>query len=57
MSLQSEDDLIENFFTIDKISFASASLGNIELQLVFGSISKKLHFVRLSVFLILSQLW
>ena len=39
MSLQSKDDLFENFFTIDKITFASVLLSNIELQLEFGSVS------------------
>ena len=38
MSLQSKDDLFENFFTVYKISFASVSLNNIELQLEFDSI-------------------
>ena len=38
MSLQSKDDLLENFLTIDKIYFASVLL-NIELQLEFGSVS------------------
>ena len=46
MSLQSKDDLFQNFFAIDKISFASVSLNNIELQLEIGSVSKKFHFVR-----------
>ena len=48
MSLQSKDDLFENFLTIDKSSFASVSLKNMELQLELGSVLKKIHFVRLS---------
>ena len=39
MSLQSKD--LKTFFAIDKISFASFSLSNIELQLEFGSVSKR----------------
>ena len=39
MSLQSKDDLFENFFTIDKVSFAFVLFSNIELQLEFGSAS------------------
>ena len=38
-SLLSKDDLFENFFSIDKIYFASVSLNNIELQLDFGRVS------------------
>ena len=41
MSLQSKDDLFQNFYTVDKISFASVSHSNIELQLELGSASKK----------------
>ena len=40
MSLQSKDDLFENFFTIDKIYFAFVSLNNTGLQLQIGSVSK-----------------
>ena len=57
MSFQSKDDLFENFFTIGKISFASVLLINIELQLEFGSVSKKIHFVRFSVLLNVDQCW
>ena len=41
MSLQSKDDLLEIFFTIDKVYFACVSLSSIEIQLEFGSVSKK----------------
>ena len=40
MSLQSKDDLFDNFFAIDKISFAFVSLNNMELLLEFGSVSR-----------------
>ena len=41
MSLLSKDDVFENFLTVDKKKFASVSLSNQELQLEFGSVSKK----------------
>ena len=41
MSLQSKDDLFENFLNIDKISFVSVIINNEKLQLEFGSVSKK----------------
>ena len=41
ISLLYKDDLFENFFTIDKISFALVSISNIELQLEFVCVSKK----------------
>ena len=39
--MPSKDVLFENMFTIDKISFASVSFDNIELQIVLGSILNK----------------
>ena len=40
---------------MNKISFTSVSLSSIELQLEFGSASKKIHFVRLAIFLNMNQ--
>ena len=44
MSLQSKDDLFDNFFTIDKISFTSVLLTNIELELCSLSLKYLLKY-------------